>query len=269
MIKNILVPTDFSENAKNAFFYAEALAKILNANLKVVHVFMPSAESEYPNFVPPVADYLKVREQMLRDFMKEVDPSGALTSEVLIGFPADELVSVSKDYDMIVMGTTGAGGLLHKLFGSVSSNCAQRAHCPVLLVPKGATFKPFRVILYASNYESADPELIEKLMEFNEQFRATVHFVHVRTEESRFDKTKEEIFEELFEHGEPPFSFHMAETNAATVAEGLSDYALVHQADLTVMAHRHRNFWEGIFHKSATKAFAMATQIPVLVFHCR
>ncbi len=268
MVKNILVPTDFSETAKGAFFYAKAFAETVNAKLKVVHVFMPSAESEYPNFVPPVADYLKVREQMLKDFMTEVDPEGKIENDILIGFPADELVIVSKNYDMIIMGTTGSGGLLNKLFGSVSSNCAQRAHCPVLLVPKGTTFQPFREILYASNYESADEELINELVAFNDYFKATVHFVHVRGDNSNFEKTKEEIFEELFEKGEPSFGFYMAETDAETVAEGLSDYAMSHNVDLVAMAHRQRSFWEGFFHKSQTRQFALAVQMPLLVFHC-
>ncbi|MDX1943655.1 MAG: universal stress protein [Saprospiraceae bacterium] len=268
MIKNILVPTDFSETAKNAFFYAQALAKVVGAKLKVIHVFMPSAETEYPNFVPPVADYLKVREDMLKDFMAEVDPEGKLENDILIGFAADEVITASKNYDLVVMGTTGSGGILNKLFGSVSSNCAQRAHCPVLLIPKGTTFDSFKEILYASNYESADDELIEALMEFNKPFGASIHFVHVRDDDSNFEKTKEEIFEELFKNGEPSFGFHIAETDAETVAEGLGEYAMAHNIDLAVMAHRHRNFWEGFFHRSQTKQLALATQMPLLVFHC-
>ncbi|MBK7873412.1 MAG: universal stress protein [Saprospiraceae bacterium] len=268
MIKNILVPIDFSETAKNAFFYAQALAKVVGANLKIVHVFMPSAESEYPNFVPPVADYLKVREEMLKDFMLEVDPEKKIENDILIGFAADEIINLSKHYDLVVMGTTGSGGILNKLFGSVSSNCAQRAHCPVMLVPKEATFKSFKEILYASNYESADNELIETLIDFNNPFNASIHFVHVRSDESNFEKTKEEIFGELFKGGEPSFGFHIAETDAETVAEGLSEYALAHHADLIVMAHRHRNFWEGFFHKSQTKQLALAAQLPLLIFHC-
>lgn len=269
MIKNILVPTDFSENAKNAYFFARDLAKAIgSARVKVVHVFMPSVESEYPNFVPPVADYLKIREEMLKDFMQAVAPNEQVDNDILIGFAADELVSASKNYDLIVMGTTGAGGILNKLFGSVSANCAQRAHCPVLLVPKDVKFTGFREMLYASNYESADDEVLEKLFTFNKPFNATVHFVHVRGDDSNFEKTKEEIFEELFEDGEPPFGFYMAETDAESVSEGLSDYALAHNIELVAMAHRHRSFWENFFHKSQTKQVAMATRLPLIVFHC-
>ena len=46
-IRNILVPTDFSVSARNAFHYAQGLAEALDANLTIVHVkeyFLPTSE---------------------------------------------------------------------------------------------------------------------------------------------------------------------------------------------------------------------------------
>ena len=48
-IQNILVPTDFSDNALNAFRYAVWFADHYQADIHVVHVVYPIAEPlDYP-----------------------------------------------------------------------------------------------------------------------------------------------------------------------------------------------------------------------------
>ena len=66
---------------------------------------------------------------------------------------------------------------------------------------------------------------------------------------------------------EPPFAFTMSRVAGHTVAEGLNDYAVRHRIDLIVMARPNRDFWENIFHKSVTKAMALNTKLPILIFH--
>ncbi|MFN7119025.1 MAG: universal stress protein [Saprospiraceae bacterium] len=268
MLKRILVPTDFSENARHACVFAQSLAKTIpGATLRLVHVFMPNIETEYPTMSTPVVDHLRVREDMLNEFADEM---GEKERELLVGFAADELVRMSESYDIIIMGTTGEGGVLSQWFGSVSSAVAQRAVCPVLLIPPDCTYRGFQQILYASSYDSVDKKMISKLLNFNNVFNATVHFVHVRdtADENAFVKTKEEIFRKLFADGEPTFAFNMAEVDADSVQEGLSDYATEHRINLVAMAHRQRGFWEGFFHRSQTKGMVLnAKNIPLLIFH--
>jgi nucleotide-binding universal stress UspA family protein len=45
------------------------------------------------------------------------------------------LVDKSKGVDMLVVGSRGLGGFRGLLLGSVSQQCAQHAHCPVVIVP--------------------------------------------------------------------------------------------------------------------------------------
>lgn len=270
MLKRILVPTDFSENARHACAFAQALVNTIpNASIKLVHAFMPNIETEFPTMSTPVLDHLHVREDMLRDFAGEV---GEKDYELLVGFAADELVRMSEQTDLIIMGTTGEGGVLSQWFGSVSSAVAQRAVCPVLLIPPDAEFKGFQQIMYASSFDAVDQKMMDKLLNFNQHFNATIHFVHVQdtSGEQTFEKTKEEVFQKLFANGEPSFAFNMAEVDSASISEGLSQYALDHQIELIGMAHRQRGFWEGVFHRSQTKGMVLnAKHIPLLIFHLR
>jgi nucleotide-binding universal stress UspA family protein len=268
MLKRILVPTDFSDNARHACMYAQSLAKsIPGATIKLIHVFMPNVETEYPAMSTPIVDHLKVREAMLHEF---ADAMGEKDRELLVGFAADELVRLSEQVDMIVMGTTGEGGMLSQWFGSVSSAVAQRAACPVMLIPPDTIFDVFDQILYASNYESISRKMMDKLLNFNSLFNATIHFVHVRdtADDQAFQKTKEEVFRHLFQGGEPSFAFNMAEIAAESVQEGLNEYAATRKIDLVVMAHRQRGFWESFFHRSQTKGMILNVKdLPLLIFH--
>lgn len=274
-MKKILVPTDFSNTSRNALHYAFQLAVALEAeSIDVVHVFLPETAGE-ADFIPPVAQLMESRREMLNTFVEEsTKEAGPLpcpvSPDVLVGFPGDELTQASEDYGLIVMGTTGQSGVLEKIFGSVSSSVSQRAYCPVLLVPHDARFRPIRHIVYASNYESAEKEMIDKLAEFNRHFKAHVHFVHVKRKKDipiEFARTKEEIFQELFKDGEPDFAFDVAEVENEDVAEGLSAYADEKKTEMAVMVTRHRSIWESMLHRSQTKRMALATHIPLMVLH--
>jgi nucleotide-binding universal stress UspA family protein len=51
------------------------------------------------------------------------------------GIPAEEILAVAKDADMIVVGSRGAGGFKKLLMGSVASQVTHHAHIPVVVIP--------------------------------------------------------------------------------------------------------------------------------------
>jgi len=59
----------------------------------------------------------------------------SVTVKAVHGFPAEVLIDVSRDADMIVLGSRGAGGFGRLLVGGVTSQVAHHATCPVLIVP--------------------------------------------------------------------------------------------------------------------------------------
>lgn len=269
-IRRILVPTDLSAVSADALHYAAGLAMALGIrNLDVVHVFTPQAAPDMA-MIPPVEDMIREREEALRSFLRQLASSAdiELRPALYLGFAADEITRLSVDYDLIIMGTLGESDILDRVFGSISSAVAQRADCPVLLVPASTRFEGYENLLYASDDLSLSREIVLKLMEFNDLFKARIHFVHVNTGVREGLKgARERLFATLFAGPEPEFAFEITEVQAAEVEDGLHQYMESNPVDMVVMATRHRGFWERFFHTSQTRRMALHAERPLLVFH--
>ncbi len=59
----------------------------------------------------------------------------SVTVEAISGVPAEELITSSRNADLIVLASRGAGGFARLLVGSTSSEVACHAHCPVVIIP--------------------------------------------------------------------------------------------------------------------------------------
>lgn len=278
-MKNILVPVDFSQCSMDAFLYAKRLADTLGFSIKLVHIyngnFKAGASINLHSVKNREEAILKKMDEFVKVNLENSKNSIVLTrqkteTEAIVGLSTThEIVELTKDEDdiaMVVIGTTGSDNMMEKMFGSVSSTVAQRSHCPVILVPKGIEFKEYENVLYASNYESADENLLDQIVDFGSVFNATMHFVHVE-ENDNYETVEDTIFYKLFEKGDPSFSFNIVNIKNRSVLSGLNQYADENNVDLIVLVNRQRNYLENIFQLSLTKRMAKTSKLPVMVFH--
>ena len=278
-MKNILVPIDFSQCSMDAFLYAKGLADTLGFSIKLVHVYSGNLNVDPSINLHSEKNREETILKMMNEFVKvnleNSKGSNVLTrqkieTEAIVGLnTTQQIVNLTSNVDdiaMVVIGTTGTGNVLDKMFGSVSSGVAQRSHCPVILVPHGTEYKDFENVLYASNYESADKDLIGQIVDFGNVFRATMHFVHVE-ENDVYETVEDTIFYKIFEKGDPAFSFNIVNIKNRSVMSGLNQYADENEVDLIVLVNRQRNYLENIFQLSLTKKMAKSSKLPVMVFH--
>ena len=140
-LRNILVPTDFSECSEAAVKYGAALAKTFGATLHMLNVVQDPYTLPWgaDGFAAPIGDMLADWEAQAKTRLAECVPAVAAANTVLttrIGSPYTEIVryAVQNRVDLIVIGTHGRGPLGHILLGSVAERVVRTAPCPVLTV---------------------------------------------------------------------------------------------------------------------------------------
>jgi nucleotide-binding universal stress UspA family protein len=269
-IKNILVPTDFSVTSRNAFHYAKILAEATDSLITVVHiepilVFDISVVRQYQATE-------RLNEAMEAFVADETEDSPTMTqtkvkTKILQGHPASRLVELSEQLsvDLIVMGTTGLQDFSAKIMGSTSLEVANKAHCPILLVPRDAKWQPIRKIMFSTTYESASPKVIYDVADFAKHFNAKVDFVHV----DDTDKVEniDSLFEEMFAEVNADFPFDIHKVENKDISVGLKQYAEENNIDLMIFVTKHRNFWQKLVHHSITEDMTLFTNKPMLVMH--
>jgi nucleotide-binding universal stress UspA family protein len=128
------------EDGRGALRAAAALSRAVGAELRPVTAVEPAAGRS-----AAVAAYGAGGQQESRAIaQRELDaalaelPSGVRArGEVVVAPPAEALVVLSEDVDLLVCGSRGYGPLRAVLMGSVSHAVIRRARCPVVVVPRG------------------------------------------------------------------------------------------------------------------------------------
>ena len=141
-VKNILVPTDFSDGSAEAVRYAFDLAVSLGATLHIMHVlenpFAPGAFMEM--YTPPPPEYFTDMERMAEAKLREtVTPEQQKQANIVLttrlGVAASEILDRLQEepkIDLVVMATHGRGGVARMVMGSVTDKVIRSAPCPVL-----------------------------------------------------------------------------------------------------------------------------------------
>ena len=160
--RNVLFATDFSPSSEAAFPHALAIARQYSGILYVAHITTPDMYGYAPEeSVPLIFEQIRrhARETMAAFTEKQNFlgvPFSTLFGEGEVWDTMEKMVA-EHSIDLIVAGTHGRRGLKKLVMGSVAEELVRVATRPVLTVgpecPHPAD-KPFRAILYATDFSS-------------------------------------------------------------------------------------------------------------------
>lgn len=186
-IKNVIFATDFSKAAAAALPFAVRIAKSFGAKLFAVHAKTPE------NYALPTPEVLPAANAQLEEYTVELrrdlyNRFPSVESEVLVAeggvWAVMEGVAEEKKADLIVVGTSGRGGIGKFILGSVAEEILRRAKCPVLTVgPHSLTEPPreakFKKIVYATNFGEGSPAAAAYAVALAQEYQAQLTLLHV------------------------------------------------------------------------------------------
>lgn len=274
MTKSILIPTDFSENAKSALAYALKLY----ANETCTFYFLNSyAFSSTRSSSLMTSNFIGTfRDNSKRDLTKlkaEMDKENTNTNHTFgMISSADEVPyaiadSIKKhDIDMVIMGTKGATGVDKFFFGSNTVKTVQNIKgSPVLVVPNNKDFESPKQMAFPTDFNRPyDSKTLKTLQDFAALHNAHLNVLHINVEKSLSTAQNEnlgKLKEYLIENDH---SFHW-KPNYDTKYEVIHDFIKEKNIDILAMFNYKHSIIENMTKEPIIKNIGYRSTIPFLI----
>ncbi|MBP6334241.1 MAG: universal stress protein [Bacteroidia bacterium] len=268
----ILCPTDFSKSADNALHYAASLADGISARLIIMHVYeKPVMYSDAPlTRIAHAAEQMKENtEKKLKQVIAKLQKKHKnATFEMLLkdGLASEKLIEVAKkqNVDLIVMGATGTSKLARLLIGSTTSTIIRDAPCPVLSIPKQASFDGIKKIVFATDLNEDNISSATMISSFAKMFDAEISFVFVDDKHLLHSDEQIAAMTNKIRKRVKYAKISGYVSKNTSITKGIEYFLKKKPADILVMFTHARHFPESMFNTSVTKMMSHQSSIPLL-----
>lgn len=291
-MKRILVPTDFSEQARNAFEVALSIARKTGAAIKLLHVVEVPYASAYgttqmgattDGFLTPTPlndnfgmVYMQQMMETSKEQVKKLKESIAHDGvDVVEEVQVDRVISQIKktiqedQVDLVVMGSKGTSGFDEFLIGSNTEKVVRSAECPVLTVKQAHPgFSPNEIVL-ASDFKREISTAMDKFKTFQALYNARLHLVYINTP-GAFESSgnlKKKLEETASRYGLSNYTINIY--NDTVEEDGILHFAHDIKADLIMMATHGRTGLAHLLSGSIAEDLVNHASRPVLTVHLK
>lgn len=273
-MKNILVATDFSNNAYNALFHAVQLMKNNDCTFHLLNVYdnyTPfQSRSPYKNLIRLLKQESVAGLQEVSHRIKLDEPSSQHIFETISkkGNLVDIMTRTIKEkvIDLVVMGNSGCSEIEAIFLGSnVLRAIGGIKKCPILTFPKEIDFKAPKQIAFVTDHKSKyDASLLEPLCFMAKQFKSKLRIMHINEEERLSDTqhiNRGILLEYLsdFEYSLNWMPLFKSKTTA------IHDFLEDMNIDMLAMVNYEHSFLERISREPVIKRMAFDLNIPFLI----
>lgn len=272
LIKNILVPTDFSQHSDHALAAAIKMAKKISGQIYLYHrihlhpnwhVFTQEEKDCHPNIQKREASMNENFQKCLNAHTHSGIRINAVYSSGDLFERTDQLIQ-HFDIDMIVMGSEGADGLKELLYGSYAEKISHRVDVPVLTIKHPVDEFGLKDVVFASDFEEDALEPFEKLVDLMRNFGSTIHLLYIASIKEFV--VSEEVINRMREFEKRCWALPTVVHGQAdqSIEMGVQHYMVNSRADLLCTVHHEKGPFQKIINPSISAKLIRHLECPVL-----
>ncbi|WP_164914117.1 universal stress protein [Aquimarina sediminis] len=277
-MKQILIPTDFSDNAWNTILYAIEMYRhfscefcLLNTyDLDPVQLLNTVSSQRVGHLYKAVKIESEQGLKMTLDDIYNSEPGFDHTFKT-ISEKGDLVKVIDKlqkeiSFDMIIIGTKGATGAKKVFLGSNTQRVVKNiSNCPVLIIPEESYYKKISEIAFATDFERMyyKSEVIP-ILDFAKSNEATIRVIHIydRPGLDAIQQYNSTSLEQHFKHVK--YDFHVI-SNFSNIKNAIQAFIEELEIDILIMINYKHSFIEGVLKEMVIKKMTFDITIPFLV----
>ena len=277
-MKDILIPTDFSENSWNALKYAVSLFKNEACNFYILHIgsLNDSVANQNSFALPSEKMHPSIKEQLNLLFKHiEALPYNEKHHFIALQEYGNFIATVRKTVEvkkieLIVMGTKGASGIKATVVGSNTGDVITKVLCNVLVIPENAAAIIPKQIAFPTDYNLFyTHRILEAITDMLRTSKAHLQVFNVSKTKTPLTNTQEthkiylkDYLEELF-----PNSHNFYSITGQNVKTAILNYIADNQIEIVAMIAKNLNFFQQLLFDTTIEKLSFHTTVPMLVLH--
>jgi nucleotide-binding universal stress UspA family protein len=275
-MKNILVPTDFSENCVKAANLGIKMAKLYDAEIHFLHLMTTPVdwvkldklkEKRYPETLKKIGK----AKSALRKLDRKAEGQG-LKCRTFLQFDSGQKDilehSTHFHHDFIITGSSGTKGVIREITGSNVEEIVRKANAPVIVVKDEAVSFPFKNIVFVSDFKEDVSRAFKEVISIANKCNARIHLLRINTQ-TDFNSIELGLnpIEQLLSKFPELKNYSMAVYNETSVETGINTFVKQNPVDLITMVTHGRTGFLSLFSKSIAEGVTNHSALPVMTIH--
>lgn len=279
-MQSILLPTDYSKDADNAFFYALSLANQFGVKLYVLYTYtlpvLSSVHAGQPELLDSVYSEIEDSKKNYANennliLVNQAKQQNLDTSHISFYCKHGTLLDCVREtiqehnISLVVMGVHGSNSIANKVIGSNTSLIIRNTNLPVLAIPIKAKFKPIQKIAFTTHFREIDLPALEEIMQISNIINANVYCVHVNNKNTDPSQSLLESQKWMKKFKDSYITFEFIEKNT-NIEHSVNNYIMNNDIDILAIVKRNRSFFNRLINSSLSEQLTFHSEIPIFVF---